>query len=296
MTKKRGKFNNGSMLIVDPKTGIGRYLEAKEDRDTKDIFVVNPDGQLIPVNPNRGTFYPRVTDKNYFDQVKLLSDGYISQDILEDSIRFFKDPNIGDKVKGPAAIIVSAADTLKALPKAVLEGLRGAGGDFQMSNTIDPLSTDEFNALEKKTDDVLKKLEKTFQKGIDNNDQAAKVLGQLEVNARFLTYSLANALKEKDRLTNRDLQLLEELTEFRLIKSPARIQEKYEELLRRVKQKNAVRRTRFGTLGNSDIAMENIIGQIYKSTKAEARPEEKTVKPKTNEDAFDILIKKAIPN
>ena len=294
--KKRGKFNNGSMLIVDPKTGIGRYLEAKEDRDTKDIFVVNPDGQLIPVNPNRGTFYPRVTDKNYFDQVKLLSDGYISQDILEDSIRFFKDPNIGDKVKGPAAIIVSAADTLKALPKAVLEGLRGAGGDFQMSNTIDPLSTDEFNALEKKTDDVLKKLEKTFQKGIDNNDQAAKVLGQLEVNARFLTYSLANALKEKDRLTNRDLQLLEELTEFRLIKSPARIQEKYEELLRRVKQKNAVRRTRFGTLGNSDIAMENIIGQIYKSTKAEARPEEKTVKPKTNEDAFDILIKKAIPN
>ena len=45
-----------------------------------------------------------------------------------------------------------------------------------MSNTIDPLSEDEFNDLEKKTDDVLKKLEKTFQKGIDNNDQAAKVL------------------------------------------------------------------------------------------------------------------------
>ena len=38
--------------------------------------------------------------------------------------------------------------------------------------------------------------------------------------------------------------------------------------------------------------MENIIGQIYRATKQEARPEEKTVKPKTKEDAFDILLKK----
>ena len=293
--KKQGKYDNGSILIN------GIYYEAKQDRDTGNYFLVDETGNLRPVNQNAGTFYKRVIDKNYFDQVKLLSDGYISQDILEDSIRYFKDPNIGSKVKGPAAIILSAADTLKALPKAVIEGIKGAGGDFTMTNTQDPLSDDEFNDLQKRTDNALKALEKAFEKSLNKpsnkaENEAAKVLGQLEVNARFLTYSLANALKEKDRLTNRDLQLLEELTEFRLIKNPARIQEKYEELLRRVKQKNAVRRTRFGTLGNSDIAIQNIIGQIYKATKAEARPEEKTVKPKTNEDAFDILIKKAIPN
>jgi len=288
--RKQGKFDNGSVLID------GVYYEAKQDRDSGNYFLVDGRGELVPVNQNRGTFYKRVIDKNYFDQVKLLSDGYISQDILEDSIRLFKDPQIGSKVKGPAAIILSAADTLKALPSAVIEGIKGAGGDFTMTNTEDPLSEDEFNRLQKRTDDALKKLEKEFEKGLKENNEAAKVLGQLEVNARFLTYSLANALKEKDRLTNRDLQLLEELTEFRLIKNPARIQEKYEELLRRVKQKNAVRRTRFGTLGNSDIAIQNIIGQIYKATKAEARPEEKTVKPKSNEDAFDILLKKAVPN
>ena len=288
--RKQGKFDNGSVLID------GVYYEAKQDRNTGNYFLVDGRGELVPVNQNRGTFYKRVIDKNYFDQVKLLSDGYISQDILEDSIRLFKDPQIGSKVKGPAAIILSAADTLKALPSAVIEGIKGAGGDFTMTNTEDPLSEDEFNRLQKRTDDALKKLEKEFEKGLKENNEAAKVLGQLEVNARFLTYSLANALKEKDRLTNRDLQLLEELTEFRLIKNPARIQEKYEELLRRVKQKNAVRRTRFGTLGNSDIAIQNIIGQIYKATKAEARPEEKTVKPKSNEDAFDILLKKAVPN
>jgi hypothetical protein len=288
--KKQGKFDNGSLLID------GVYYEAKQNRDTGNYFLVDGQGNLVPVNQNRGQFYKRIVDKNYFDQVKLLSDGYISQDILEDSIRYFKDPNIGDKVKGPAAIILSAADTLKALPKAVIEGIKGAGGDFTMTNTEDPLSEDEFKNLQSRTDDALKKLEKAFEKGLKENNEAAKVLGQLEVNARFLTYSLANALKEKDRLTNRDLQLLEELTSFKNIINPARIQEKYEELLRRVKQKNAVRRTRFGTLGNSDIAIQNIIGQIYKATKAEARPAEKTVKPKTNEDAFDILLKKAIPN
>tara|TARA_R100000697_G_scaffold116862_1_gene137814 strand:+ start:239 stop:2602 length:2364 start_codon:yes stop_codon:yes gene_type:complete len=288
--KKQGKFDNGSMLID------GVYYEAKQDRDTGQSFVVQPDGRLQPINQNAGTFYKRVVDKNYFDQIKLLSDGYISQDILEDSIAFFKDPNIGDKVKGPAAIILSAADTLKALPKAVLEGIRGAGGDFQMSNTIDPISDKEFKALEDRTEKALKNLEKAFEKGLKQDDEAAKVLGQLEVNARFLTYSLANALKEKDRLTNRDLQLLEELTEFRLIKNPARIQEKYEELLRRVKQKNAVRRARFGTFGNSDIAISNIIGQIYKATQVSQREDKPTKKPKSEGEAFDILLNKAVPN
>jgi len=292
--KKQGKFDNGSLLID------GVYYEAKQDRDSGDYFLVDGRGNLIPVNQNRGSFYKRVVDKNYFDQIKLLSDGYIAQDILEDSISLFKDPNIGSKVKGPAAIILSAADTLKALPEAVIEGIKGAGGDFTMSNSkIEGevnMTTEEFNDFQKRTDNALKKLEKEFQGALNADNEAAKVLGQLEVNARFLTYSLANALKEKDRLTNRDLQLLEELTEFRLIKNPIRIQEKYEELLRRVKQKNATRRTRFGTMGNSDIAIENIIGQLYKATKAAPRKEQKTVKPKTTEDAFDILIQKAIPN
>ena len=87
--KKQGKFDNGSLLID------GVYYEAKQNRDTGNYFLVDGQGNLVPVNQNRGTFYKRVIDKNYFDQVKLLSDGYISQDILEDSIRYFKDPNIG---------------------------------------------------------------------------------------------------------------------------------------------------------------------------------------------------------
>ena len=49
-------------------------------------------------------------------------------------------------------------------------------------------------------------------------------------------------------------------------------------------------------MGNSDIAIENIVGQLYKATKVEPRKEQKTVKPKTTEDAFDILIQKAVPN
>ena len=292
--KKKGKFDNGSLLID------GIYYEAKQDRDSGNYFLVDGTGNLIPVNQNRGTFYKRQVDKNYFDQIKLLSDGYIAQDILEDSIRLFEDPNIGSKVKGPAAIILSAADTLKALPEAIIEGIKGAGGDFTMSNSkIEgeaDMTTDEFNKFQKKTDKALEALEKEFEKALDADTEAAKVLGQLEVNARFLTYSLANALKEKDRLTNRDLQLLEELTSFKNIINPVRINEKYRELLRRVKQKNATRRTRFGTMGNSDIAIENIVGQLYKATKAEPRKEQKTVKPKTTEDAFDILIQKAIPN
>jgi len=292
--KKLGKYDNGSILID------GIYREGKQDRNTGNFFLVDERGGLIPVNPNQGTFFKRVVDKNYFDQIKLLSDGYIAQDLLQDSIALFEDPNVGDKVVGPAALILSAADTLKDLPGAVLDGIKGAGGDFTYSP--DPELTEKENkAYDKRINNALKRLEDQFGKALKNpktaNDAAAaKVLGQLEVNARFLTYQLANSLKEKDRLTNRDLILLEELTDFKLFKNRERLREKYRILLERVKQKNEVRRKRFGTFGNSDLAIQNIIGGLVKATQLEGQPQEKTKAPVTTEDAFDVLIKKAIPN
>jgi hypothetical protein len=219
----------------------------------------------------------------------------MSTRLLADSIALMETRQ-GKTAIGASGLITNLVDIVSKLPTELKDGLFSTG-TFSQTNTIDPTMSDkEFEKFKKRSDKVIAGLEDGLEEFLKTNPSASDVLGKLRVNARMLTYSLANSLKEKDRLTNRDLQLLEELTEFRLIKNPARIQEKYEELLRRVKQKNAVRRTRFGTLGNSDIAIQNIIGQIYKATKAEARPEEKTVKPKTTEDAFDILIQKAIPN
>jgi len=67
-------------------------------------------------------------------------------------------------------------------------------------------------------------------------------------------------------------------------------------LLGRVKQKNAVRRKRFGTFGNSDLAIQNVIGGLIEATQMTDKPKQKKEKPKTTEEAFDILIEKAIPN
>lgn len=72
---------------------------------------------------------------------------------------------------------------------------------------------------------------------MSGNPSASEILGKLKVNARTLTYTLANALKDKDRLTNRDLDLIEELTGFLGVEPDAKIVQKYEELLGIVEEK-----------------------------------------------------------
>ena len=96
----------------------------------------------------------------------------------------------------------------------------------------------------------------------DGPKSASEVLGQLQVNARMLTYTLANALKDKDRLTNRDLQLIEELTGTLSGEPDEKIIQKYEQLLKKVEEKNAARLSRFYQMGNTPNDVLRIIAPI----------------------------------
>jgi len=97
----------------------------------------------------------------------------------------------------------------------------------------------------------------------------------------MLTYTLANALKDKDRLTNRDLQLIEELTGTLSTEPDAKIIQKYEELLRRVEQKNNLRLTKFYTMGYTPEDVRRILEPIQGQMIDQFAPEMLTM-----DDAF----------
>ena len=78
----------------------------------------------------------------------------------------------------------------------------------------------------------------------------------------MLTYTLANALKDKDRLTNRDLELIEQLTGTLSAEPDEKIIQKYQELLKRVEEKNAARLSRFYSMGNTPNDVLRIIAPI----------------------------------
>ena len=119
----------------------------------------------------------------------------------------------------------------------------------------------------------------------DGPKTASEVLGTLQVNARMLTYTLANALKDKDRLTNRDLELIEELTGTLTTQPDEKIIQKYQQLLKRVEEKNAARLVRFYQMGNTPNDVARLIAPIDEALGAAAP----RATPTTDEELFNLF-------
>ena len=250
----------------------GQFFEGKRDKNTGEVYVY--DGkQYRLAAPDAGQFYVQKDSAAYMDNIRLIADGQLSSDILKEQIALMS-TDAGRKAIGGSGIILGFAEVLKNLPGEVKDGLVGSvSTDFTMSQG--DMSDEAFKDLEKRTNKVLTKFETKTQKFLAGNPSASEILGKLKVNARTLTYTLANALKDKDRLTNRDLDLIEELTGFLGVEPDEKIVQKYEELLGIVEEKNRLRKNRFYTMGYTNNDIEGILnsfgtGRVIQATAPDA--------------------------
>jgi len=250
----------------------GQFFEAKKDKNTGEVYVYDGKGYRL-ASPDAGQFYVQKDSAAYMDNIRLIADGQLSADILREQIALMS-TDAGRKAIGGSGIILGFAEVLKNLPGEVKDGLVGSvSTDFTMSQG--DMSDEAFKDLEKRTEKVLTKFEDRAQKFLSGNPSASEILGKLKVNARTLTYTLANALKDKDRLTNRDLDLIEELTGFLGVEPDAKIVQKYEELLGIVEEKNRLRKNRFYTMGYTNNDIQGILnsfgtGRVVQGTSPDA--------------------------
>lgn len=250
----------------------GQFYEAKKDKNTGDVYVYDGQNYRLAA-PDAGQFYVQKDSAAYMDNIRLIADGQLSSDILKEQIALMS-TDAGRKAIGGSGIILGFAEVLKNLPGEVKDGLVGSvSTDFTMSQG--DMNDKEFADLQKRTDKVLEKFENKTQKFLAGNPSASEILGKLKVNARTLTYTLANALKDKDRLTNRDLDLIEELTGFLGVEPDEKIVQKYEELLGIVEEKNRLRKNRFYTMGYTNNDIQGILnsfgtGRIIQGTSPDA--------------------------
>ncbi len=267
----------------------GEFVEAFRDKETGNVFVLDPAGNYIPADQNQGQFFETKTDAKYFDNLKLIADGYMSTRLLSDSILLMETKQ-GKTAIGASGLITNLVDIVSKLPTELKDGLFSTG-TFSQTNTIDPeMSDKEFEKFKKRSDKALKNLEDGFEEFIKTNPSASDVLGKLRVNARMLTYSLANSLKEKDRLTNRDLELIEDLTKtLTTSMTDDKIIAQYKELLKEVTRKNNIRIANLGTMGYTEADIKALLGSsglgVYAEERIQKQPEVKTL-----EDAFNLLM------
>ena len=263
---KDGKRQRGSISMG------GKFYEAFTDKDTGQIYVVDDKtGQYREVSTVDATFFPEKDSAQYVDNIRLVADGALASKILEDQIALMRTPE-GKTAIGASGLFLSFAETVGNLPGEIKDGITGAlSSDFTMSQG--DLSDEAFEKLQERADKALGKFETTLDKRLKKDLSASETLGKLKVNARMLTYNLANALKDKDRLTNRDLQLIEELTGTLSTEPDEKIIQKYEELLRRVEQKNNLRLTKFYTMGYTPNDVKRILEPIQGQLIEEVQPD-----------------------
>jgi len=263
---KDGKRQRGSISMG------GKFYEAFTDKDTGQIYVVDDKtGEYREVSTVDATFFPEKDSAQYVDNIRLVADGALASKILEDQIALMRTPE-GKTAIGASGLLLSFAETVGNLPGEIKDGITGAlSSDFTMSQG--DLSDEAFEKLQERANKALGKFEQTLDKRLKKDLSASETLGKLKVNARMLTYNLANALKDKDRLTNRDLQLIEELTGTLSTEPDEKIIQKYEELLRRVQQKNNLRLTKFYTMGYTPNDVKRILEPIQGQLIEEVQPD-----------------------
>ena len=280
----------------------GQYYEAFQNKDTAQIFIFDPQtGVEKEVSTVDATFFPEQDSSAYVDNLRLVADGAMAAKTLKEQLALMKTP-AGKTAIGASGIILKFAETIGNIPSEIAEGFKGSvGNTFTQSGigenekydkakgifskeTFDESTTRILDDFTKATESFMAKNPDAIVNTPDGPKSASEVLGQLQVNARMLTYTLANALKDKDRLTNRDLQLIEELTGTLSGEPDEKIIQKYEQLLRKVEEKNAARLSRFYQMGNTPNDVARLIAPID-----EALGQAKRAVPTTDADLFNLF-------
>ena len=281
----------------------GKYYEAFQNKDTEQIYIFDPvTGEEQEVSPIDATFFKEQDSSAYLDNLRLVADGAMAAKTLKEQIALMQTPE-GKTAIGASGIILRFAETISNIPSEISEGFRGSvGNTFSQSgigenekytNAKGVFSKENFNeSTTRILDDFTKATEEFMAKNpeavINTEDgplTASEVLGKLQVNARMLTYTLANALKDKDRLTNRDLELIEQLTGTLSAEPDEKIIQKYQELLKRVEEKNAARLSRFYSMGNTPNDVLRIIAPIDQAL-GQGTP---APMPTTDDDLFKLF-------
>jgi len=209
--QKKQNFETGSFPIVDTKTGEQKNVQAFQDKDSKQVYIAGKDAN------GKTTMQPIPVDQtNLFSQKSAelkpgLEEAYTSYGSVATGL------GILEYVKKVSDSNIGSAGATRDLGNTILGIGKGVKDSF---STVKPKFTDDAgNPLEgkalKQAEEKWAAIDKKSAEIFANMDKdTIKELGKLKVSETTLKYFLANAFKDKDRLTNTDLQLVADLTDI----------------------------------------------------------------------------------
>ena len=118
----------------------------------------------------------------------------------------------------------------------MLKGLGGAVSDITFGEGDKVYSGKDLDAAQTTYNSIQSNLDKMFQQ-MPENDR--KRLAEMDVNSTTLRYYLANAFKQKDRLTQQDLNTISQLTKILAFEDPQNVKYKLQTIKKILADKSA---------------------------------------------------------
>jgi hypothetical protein len=209
--QKTKNFETGSFPIVDAKSGEQRNVQAFQDKDSKQVYIAGKDA-----NGNTTMQPVSVDQTNLFSQKSAelkpgLEEAYTSYGSVATGLGilgYIK--KVSDSNLGSAGATRDLGNTILGIGKGVKDSFSTVKPKFT-DDSGNPLEGKALKQAEEKWAAIDKKSAEIFA---NMDADTIKELGKLKVSETTLKYFLANAFKDKDRLTNTDLQLVADLTDI----------------------------------------------------------------------------------
>jgi hypothetical protein len=201
----------GGSFPIQLKDGNISYVPARLDEKTREgVYFLNGKEYKIPENEvNRFRLRPLEGDTATLKLYSKIGDNIGASAIITDLLQ--QDPG----TLGTGGAIKYLFYRTTGVAKALATSASPASSNF--NNIVDAdgkqVTGDEAKLAKKFNDNInknLEKIEKDYFKNLDNDTKT--VLARNGVSAQTLKYFLANAFKDEDRLTNRDLEYIDRIT------------------------------------------------------------------------------------
>ena len=203
------RLKDGTVQVANP---------GSVDQNGRQIFVTVTPGEYITFRTAKGA------EKGQFETLRDLSGKYKAYKLGTDTIKILEDAEAQDKkFAGPAGRlnlfstrlgdalrdfginVSSIEDGSRIAADLRLQLRQGLINDGKTPEEADKILDREFGSTESYKDKLLK----TFGTFADQTDSAN--LERLAINETVMVYALANSLKSKDRLTQKDIQMAKDL-------------------------------------------------------------------------------------
>ena len=207
-SKDKQEFLPGTLRIIDPETGATRAIPAQQDKKSLRTYKINSDGSKTELSSEVATGFRPYQASKASDIIDAF-DSYGNVATARALTQYVQ--SVGPQALGSSGFVKNLLDRIVGSGKGYFDSFKKLENKpFQFTDANgNLLKGNDLKAAEREWNNINQGIKKIYE----TDTSTRQTLQNLKITETTLRYFLANAFKQKDRLTNVDLTLINDLVQ-----------------------------------------------------------------------------------